>query len=391
MTQEQSLWKIITGILRTAPTRTKVFVTLTPLLLIVLTAGVVIDLVGSDRPTARVQVWSLILGNAGLLLWSLAAVLHAVSETRPRRVAATEANDLFRRIWRSCLQFTARLQAESERQQLHDIVLVLPVIGVAAGCLLAAATGILLPSVPESPILLAPAVLYAMFVMMAVRTVSDTIRFLYRYGHEQAEVATRAQSQATEAQLSALQAQLNPHFLFNALNTVGSLVRSDPRAAEATVDNLAQVLRRTLDRSRRMLSTIDDEVDYLKAYLSVEQERYGERLTVEWAIDPQTRGLKIPPMTLQPLVENALKHGIGGRLHGGTLAIRSVLERDVLRLEVADDGSGFLPHYREGTGLRNLRERLETLYGDESAVEVGRPAEGATVTVRIPVNGRGPR
>ena len=391
MTQEQSLWKIITGILRTAPTRTKVFVTLTPLLLIVLTAGVVIDLVGSDRPTARVQVWSLILGNAGLLLWSLAAVLHAVSETRPRRVAATEANDLFRRIWRSCLQFTARLQAESERQQLHDIVLVLPVIGVAAGCLLAAATGILLPSVPESPILLAPAVLYAMFVMMAVRTVSDTIRFLYRYGHEQAEVATRAQSQATEAQLSALQAQLNPHFLFNALNTVGSLVRSDPRAAEATVDNLAQVLRRTLDRSRRMLSTIDDEVDYLKAYLSVEQERYGERLTVEWAIDPQTRGLKIPPMTLQPLVENALKHGIGGRLHGGTLAIRSVLERDVLRLEVADDGAGFLPHYQEGTGLRNLRERLETLYGDESAVEVGRPAEGATVTVRIPVNGRGPR
>ena len=391
MRSEQNLWKIIAKVLRAAPLRTKVLVTLTPLLLFLLTAAVVADLVGSNRPTASVQVWSLILGNAGLLLWSLAAVLHAASESTPRRRAtATAANDLFRRIWQSFLQFTARRYSESERRQLHDIVRVLPVLSVSAGCLLAVATGILLPSIPGSPLLLLPVLMYAAFVIMAVRTVSDTMRFLHRYAREQAEVATEAQNHATRAQLSALQAQLNPHFLFNALNTVAALVRSKPLAAEETVGNLAQVLRRTLDRSRRTLATLDDEVDYLEAYLSVEKERFGDRLTVEWSIDPRTRALKIPPMTLQPLVENSLKHGIGGQLQGGTLTIRSALEAGSLLLEVADDGAGFLPHFREGTGLRNLRERLDALYGGESQLHVDQDAKGASVTVRIPTNGKGP-
>jgi two-component system sensor histidine kinase LytS len=273
---------------------------------------------------------------------------------------------------------------------LHDIVLVLPVISVSAGCLLAVATGALLPSIPGSPLLLLPVLMYAAFVILAVRTVSDTMRFLHRYAREQAEVATEAQNHATKAQLSALQAQLNPHILFNALNTVAALVRTNPPAAEETVGNLAQVLRRTLDRSRRTLATLDDEVDYLEAYLSVEQERFGDRLTVEWSIDPRTRSLKIPPMTLQPLVENSLKHGIGGRLQGGTLTIRSALEAGSLVLQVADDGAGFLPNFREGTGLRNLRERLEALYGSDSQLHVDRDAKGARVTVRIPTNGKGP-
>ena len=389
MRQEQKLWTIIATVLQAAPLRTKVLVTLTPLLLIVLTAAVVIDLVGSSQPAASVLVWSLILGNAGLLLWSLAAVLHAASESKSRRRAtAATANDLFRRIWQSCLQFTASLHAEGEGRQLHDIVLVLPVISVSAGFLLAVATGILIPSIPDSPLLLLPVLMYAGFVMMAIYTVSDTMRFLYRYAREQAEVATEAQNHATEAQLAALQAQLNPHFLFNALNTVASLVRTDPPAAEETVGNLARVLRRTLDRSRRTLATLDDEVDYLRAYLSVEKERFGDRLTVEWLIDPRTLPLKIPPMTLQPLVENSLKHGIGGRLEGGKLTIRSALEGSSLVLQVVDDGAGFLPHFREGTGLRNLRERLDTLYGDDSELHVGTAGEGATVTVRLPVNGK---
>ena len=391
MRNEQSLWKIIAKVLRAAPPRTKVLVTLTPLLLLLLTAAVVADLVGGDRPTASVQVWSLILGNAGLLLWSLAAVLHAASESTPRRRAtATAANDLFRRIWQSFLQFTARRYSETEHRQLHDITRVLPVISVSAGCLLAVATGILLPSVPGSPLLLLPVLMYAAFVILAVRTVSDTMRFLHRYAREQAEVATEAQNHAPRAQLSAIQAQLNPHFLFNALNTVATLVRTNPPAAEETVGNLAQVLRRTLDRSRRTLATLGDEVDYLEAYLSVEKERFGDRLSVEWSIDPRTRALKIPPMTLQPLVENSLKHGIGGQLQGGTLTIRSALEAGSLLLEVADDGAGFLPHFREGTGLRNLRERLEALYGGESQLHVDRDAKGASVTVRIPTNGKGP-
>ncbi len=388
MRKEQSIWSIVVTILRSAPTSTKVSLIITPLLLILLTVGVVLDLVASDRPTARVQVWSLILGNAGLLMWSLAALLHAASESKPVDGSQATADALFKRIWSRCLQFTARFRADGHHKQLNDIVLVLPIIGVTAGCLLAMAAGILLPSTPSNPLLLVPVLLYAVFVMMAVRTVSDTMRFLHRYAHEKADVAAQAQTLATEAQLSALQAQLNPHFLFNALNTVASLVRTDPRAAEATVDNLAQVLRRTLDRSRRTVCTVDDEVDYLKAYLSVEQQRYGDRLTVEWSIDENARALRIPPMTLQPLVENSLKHGIGGSLHGGTLAISAAVEGGGVVLRVADDGAGFRPQHREGTGLRNLRERLATLYGDASGLHIGENGQGATVTVRIPLNGK---
>lgn len=245
----------------------------------------------------------------------------------------------------------------------------------------------LLPAIPESPALAVPAAISGLSVILAIRTVRDTIRFLLAYGREQAKEAADARRHATEAQLSALQTQLNPHFLFNALNTVAALVRADPHAAEDTVDHLAHVLRRTLDRSSRSFSTVDDEVDYLEAYLSVERERFGERLTVEWSIDPATRACKIPPMTLQPLVENALKHGIGGRLEGGTITIRSGLDGSVLVLQVADDGAGFVPYYREGTGLRNLRERLATLYGDESLLGIGKNGVGATVTVRIPTTG----
>jgi LytS/YehU family sensor histidine kinase len=148
------------------------------------------------------------------------------------------------------------------------------------------------------------------------------------------------------------------------------------------------VLRRTLDRSRRATCTVDDEVDYLKAYLSVEQQRYGDRLTVEWSIDEDARALRIPPMTLQPLVENSLKHGIGASLHGGTLAISVAVEGNGVVLRVSDDGAGFMPQHREGTGLRNLRERLATLYGDESGLQIGGDGDGATVTVRIPLNGK---
>jgi len=228
-----------------------------------------------------------------------------------------------------------------------------------------------------------------LFIYGAIMGVTYIILY-YRRLREREFTATRLSAQLADARMQALRMQLNPHFLFNALNTVAALVRSKPLAAEETVGNLAQVLRRTLDRSRRTLATLDDEVDYLEAYLSVEKERFGDRLTVEWFIDPRTRALKIPPMTLQPLVENSLKHGIGGQLQGGTLTIRSALEPGTLLLEVVDDGAGFLPHFREGTGLRNLRERLEALYGGESQLHVDRDVKGASVTVRIPTNGKGP-
>jgi two-component system LytT family sensor kinase len=247
------------------------------------------------------------------------------------------------------------------------------------------------------------------FFFWTTSMIAVTTRFLYGHAREQAEAAERARGEATESQLAALQAQMNPHFLFNTLNTVASLVRTDAAAAEATVENLAVVLRRTLDRSRRVVSTVDDEIDHLAAYISVAKQRFEDRLQVQWSVDPSARDVLLPTMTLQPLVENALKHGIGARLEGGALHIgvqleegpRSAAEASTptgdghdgfasgaggqrLILEVADDGPGFPRKHREGTGLSNLRARLVTLYGEAAELVIDRGAPGSRVVVSVP-------
>jgi two-component system, LytTR family, sensor kinase len=223
-----------------------------------------------------------------------------------------------------------------------------------------------------------------MVLAYSARVTVDSTRFLYAHAREQAAAAERAQAEAADARLAALQAQMNPHFLFNALNTIASLVRTDARAAEATTENLAAILRRTLDRSRSTLSTVEDEADYLRAYLGIEQARFGERLSVEWEIDPAALPVRIPPMTLQPLAENALRHGIGGRLEGGRIRIAARRVDGVLRLEVEDDGAGFVRGAREGTGLGNLRARLATLYGDRASLDVQPLPRGTLATVQLP-------
>ena len=128
-----------------------------------------------------------------------------------------------------------------------------------------------------------------------------------------------------------------------------------------------------------------EEIDYLRAYLSVEQERWGDRLQVVWEIDEDTLDLALPPLTLQPVVENALVHGIGNRLEGGTLSIRAERKNGSLVVCIRDDGPGFPKRYRERTGLGNLRKRLDTIYGEEATVRSGGKGKGASVTVEIPL------
>jgi len=142
---------------------------------------------------------------------------------------------------------------------------------------------------------------------LSIYMVFTSSRFLFSYAKQQASRVEKAQAEVAEARLAALQAQMNPHFLFNTLNTVAALVRTDAVRAEATVENLASVLRRTLDRSRHPLTTVGEEVDYVRDYLEIERERFGERLRVEWSIPDDLRSGEIPTMTLQPLVENSVK------------------------------------------------------------------------------------
>lgn len=269
--------------------------------------------------------------------------------------------------------------------RMTEMLLALPILAFAAGLMAAASAVVMVPPAWKEPVLF-PGVAALLYVAVASgKLLSDATRYLYFHAREQADAAERARAEASDAQLAALQAQVNPHFLFNALNTIAALVRTDPRAAEATTENLARVLRRTLDRTRRTDCTVEDEVDFLRAWLAVERERYGDRLRVDFDVDPAAEGLRIPPMTLQPLVENSLKHGIAGKLEGGTVTVRVRREGERVRMEVEDDGAGFSRNPGEGTGLGNLRRRLETIYGAAAELAVDRPPSGARVVVVVPV------
>lgn len=247
--------------------------------------------------------------------------------------------------------------------RMHPMLLALPVLMLVSAVAAAASTGLILPAVNQRPALWLAIVPTVGVLWFALHGLNVSVRFLYRHAQEQAHAAAEAREQAAEAQLEALRGQLHPHFLFNALNTVASLVRTDPRRAEAVVENLARILRRTLDRTSRQTITLSDELDYTGAWLSIEQERHGDRLRVIWDIDPASQECALPPMTLQPLVENSLKHGIGKRIGGGTVHIRTWRENGRLHVDVRDDGPGFSRDWHDGTGLGNLRRRLDTMYG----------------------------
>lgn len=211
----------------------------------------------------------------------------------------------------------------------------------------------------------------------------------------------RLQHSLTEAELRALRAQVNPHFLFNTLNTIVDLISSEPERAEAMTERLAEVFRYVLARQDRNLITISEEFDFLRTYLEIEQARFGDRLRVVLEIDPGVSGYVIPSLILQPLVENAVKHGLAPKLEGGTIRVRAFSDAGFLEMTVEDDGAGWrgdryddlkagfeLPERKPGpggVGLRNVVERLRTTYGDRARFDVrAREGRGTIVIVSIP-------
>ncbi len=269
---------------------------------------------------------------------------------------------------------------------VQQVLLALPALGFASGVALGAAAALMVLRAllgTELVLTVSAFVVYSVMLVVAGRTVTNSARTLFRHATHQAALAADARSQAAAAHVSVLQARMSPHFLFNALNTVASLVRSDPPAAERVVENLSDVLRQTLRRSAASMGTVDEEIAYVRNYLTLEQERWGKRLVVEWDVDDRARSWPLPPLMLQPLVENALTHGIGARLAGGTVRI-TVRGGDALTIEVEDSGPGFPARWQPGTGLGNLRERLQTLYGERARLEVDGDSRGARVTVTVP-------
>jgi two-component system LytT family sensor kinase len=194
------------------------------------------------------------------------------------------------------------------------------------------------------------------------------------------------QQQVTEAELRALRAQVNPHFLFNSLNTIADLTVRDPARAETMTVRLAAVFRHVLAHSARPLTTVRDELAFLGTYLYIEEVRFGDRLQVSIGASPEVEGAPIPSLILQPLVENALKHGLGPKPGPGRLWIRAEQDGSELRLTVEDDGMGLRtardPH---GVGLANIADRLRTLYRDRASVTLeAREGGGTVATVRLP-------
>jgi LytS/YehU family sensor histidine kinase len=234
------------------------------------------------------------------------------------------------------------------------------------------------------PFVLVLTTLFAAMLWMSMATVMRAARTLYAHAQAEALDASAARLAAGEARLSALQARMNPHFLFNALNTVAALVRTEPARAERVTENLSDVLRMTLRRTDAVRGSVEDEVRYVRAWLAIEQERWGEKLRVTWTIDPQVERAALPPLVVQPLVENSLRHGMGSRIDGVTISI-DISRRDAdLIIVVADDGGGFPAAHEERTGLGNLRQRLAAIYGDCASLRIGSAPRGAEVTLRVP-------
>jgi two-component system LytT family sensor kinase len=198
-----------------------------------------------------------------------------------------------------------------------------------------------------------------------------------------------------EARLDALQRQINPHFLFNTLNSIASLVRVRPEQARELIVKLANILRALL-KDHDSYVPFREELNFTDDYLGIEVVRFGaEKLRVVKEIEPGTLELSVPSMLLQPLVENSIKHGLEPRISGGTITLRSRLEGGTLIIEVEDDGVGIAPdralktgvleQQGTGIGMRNVRERLEVLYGEHAVFEVtSRPGRGTLVTMHVP-------
>ncbi|MEO7456540.1 MAG: histidine kinase [Gemmatimonadaceae bacterium] len=196
---------------------------------------------------------------------------------------------------------------------------------------------------------------------------------------------SRLETQLVEAQLGVLRAQLHPHFLFNALHAVSALIDWKPREARRMLTQLSDLLRMALDFSDLREVPLTREVEWLEHYLELQQARFAERLVVHLRIAPSATAALVPPLVLQPLVENAIKHGIETRPEGGRVEI--IAERDGrwLRLRVVNDGTGLDSTASPGVGLRNTRDRLRALYGDDHQV-VLRPNEpvGVEAYVELP-------
>jgi sensor histidine kinase YesM len=210
----------------------------------------------------------------------------------------------------------------------------------------------------------------------------------YRSESEAAAVtAAQLETRLVQAQLQSLQRQLHPHFLFNTLNTISGLIHTDPNGADLMIDRLGDLLRMTLHFTGQAVP-LKEELELLQKYVEIEQTRFGDRLTVTMHIDADTLDAQVPQLLLQPLVENAIRHGVGPNARPGWIAVHASRRGDDLEIDVRDSGNGLSPDrlvaLNRGVGLENTRARLEHMYPSRFRFEFTNLKEGFSVTIGIP-------
>jgi len=211
----------------------------------------------------------------------------------------------------------------------------------------------------------------------------------YREAQARAVKEAQLETQLAEARLKTLEAELQPHFLFNTLHAISTLIHTNPDSADRMISRLSDLLRLTFDRSGAARVSLQEELEFLGKYLEIEQTRFQDRLSVRYDVDPDTLDAEVPRLILQPLVENAIKHGLSPRVGHGIIEIVARREEDRLWLEVRDNGVGLSgsarSQFHSGVGLPNTRDRLECLYGDAQALEFSEGDAGLTVRMRMPL------
>jgi signal transduction histidine kinase len=201
--------------------------------------------------------------------------------------------------------------------------------------------------------------------------------------------AANLETRLVEAQLKTLQAELHPHFLFNTLHAISTLVHTNPESADRMISRLSDLLRLTFDGSGAAAVSLQEELEFLQKYLEIEQIRFQDRLSVHYDVDAETLDAEVPRLILQPLVENAIKHGVSPRSGQGLIQITSRIRDGSLWIEIRDNGVGLsgpaLSRLNAGVGLSNTRARLECLYGTGQRLEFAEGSDGLAVQIRIPL------
>jgi two-component system LytT family sensor kinase len=224
---------------------------------------------------------------------------------------------------------------------------------------------------------------FGLLIYWMIIGISQAINY-YRGYRDRELLASNLETRLVEAQLDALRMQLHPHFLFNTLNSISVLMRRDVDAADRMLLQLSNLLRVTLARNVAHEIKLRQELEILERYLEIEQIRFQDRLTVRMHVDPAALDALTPQLFFQPLVENAIRHGVAERESGGVIEIRAERRNGMMRLEVRDNGPGINVSREkliEGVGLSNTRSRLGYLYGSEGRFDVGNAEEGGLIAV----------